>query len=737
MRTCLAPPALFLFTVLASGASAFAALDSIPPDIQVADTTDLPGRMTDSAMHVADTVVQGVVEVMPDSSVAPSWNGSPAAANRKVVVRGRRTPGSSGQRRTVLEGDALLDRRGGNLAETLEDLPGMGSLGTGTVSKPVLNGLHSQRLPVLVDGIRLEGQSWGGEHAPEVDPFAADRLVVVRGGAGVRYGAGALGGAIVAEPAPLPVVPGFSGEALATASSNGPVLGTAAKATGASAYVPGVAWRLQGSWRKGGDQSAPDVVLPNTALEEHGVSGALGWKHRGWGGELSHSRYGLHQGLLSSAHIGNLSDLRYALERGSPPDTSSWSFDPRRPDQLVDHDLTKLRFHAPLPADWRLEATLSRQGDRRREWDAHRPIDAGLAAKDAPQLDYELRSDAGEVVAERTSGGWRTQLGGALDRQENEYAGRAFVPNFRSVGAGAWGSVERMGETYGADLGVRWETRSLDMWRRQSGEIVHESNSWDGLSTGAGVSVRPGGGWVVRGHAATAWRPPSAVELRADGLHHGTASIERGDTTLGAERSWTGQLALERRGSIWNGDASLWATRIDDYIGLYPDGVPVLTVRGAFPSFRYKATDALLWGADATSTIRFLPSWEASLRGDLLFTRDGAGKPLPFAPVHKVVAGIDARRDVLWILRDAKAGPRLEWLAEADALDGDYAPPPPSVWLLGFEAGAGLGEGKKAWRFSLSGRNLTNRTWRDPTDRLRYFAPRPGAAVDARISRTW
>lgn len=674
---------------------------------------------------------------IPDTLAAPTLLPRHRnSASRRVVVTGRRRPGEAGRRRSVLEGDALLARRGGDLARTLADQPGMGTLATGGVAKPVLNGLHSQRLPVIVDGIRLEGQSWGAEHAPEIDPFLADRLVVVRGGAGVRYGPGALGGAIVAEPAPLPRVPGLHGEAVGTVASNGPVLGLAAKASGGHAFPEGVGWRIQGSGRKGGDLRAPQVVLPNTALEELGTSGAVGWHRGDWGVELSHSWYDLDQGMLSSAHIGNLSDLRHAMERGSPPDTSSWGFHPRRPEQRVGHQVSKLELGTPLPAGWALTTTVSTQVDRRREWDAHRAIDAGLAAMDAPQLDYELRADGTEIVAARSVGGWRTSLGASVERQENEYAGRAFVPNYRAKGAGGWMSLERSGAEAGFDLGARWDVRTLDMWWRNSGEVRNSSSAWDGWSAGAGSTWRLGDIWSVRAHAATAWRPPSAVELRADGLHHGTASIEKGDSSLGTERSWTGQISADGKGGSWSASGSAWATRIDDYIGLRPVGQTVLTVRGAFPAFAYRAVDAVLWGGDATVAVRPVPSCETSLRADLLFTRDQHGDPLPFAPVHRIVAGIDGIAGRAGWLVEARAGPRLEWLAEAEPLPDDYAPPPPSTWLLGFEASARTGE-DGAWSLSLSGRNLTNRSWRDPADRLRYFAPRPGASVEGRVARRW
>lgn len=686
-----------------------------------------------------DSAQSGGPEV---STSASSEGGGQAGASvgrpieRRVVVKGRRSPGSAGQRRTTLEGDALAVRRGDDLARTLADVPGMGALSTGGVAKPVLNGLHSQRLPVIVDGIRLEGQSWGGEHAPEVDPFLADRLVVVRGAAGVRYGAGALGGAIVAEPSPLPRVPGFHGEAVGTGSSNGPVVGMAGKGVGGSSLLQGFGWRVQGAGRKGGDLHAPEVVLPNTAMQEASAGGAVGWHRDAWGIELSGTSYDLDQGLLSSAHIGNLTDLRYALERGAPPESSSWSFDPRRPEQKVGHRTVSVRLGAPLPSGWIAGATASTQTDRRREWDVHRAIDAELAALDAPQLDYELRSDAVETVAEGAVAGWRASIGAAVDRQENEYSGRSFVPNYRSKGVGGWLSMERSGAAGAVDAGIRWDRGTLSMWWRDAGEIRSSSARWDGLSAGIGSSLRIAGRWTLRVHAATAWRPPSAVELRADGLHHGTASIEKGDSTLDPERSWTGQVSVDVPGDAWTLSSSAWITRVEDYIALRPVGEPVLTVRGAFPAFRYGALEALLWGGDASMVLRSTRSVEASLRGDLLFTRDESGSPLPFAPVHRALVGVDGVGMRFGPLRDLRAGPRVEWYAEAEPVAGDYAPPPPSTCLLGFESSARIGA-RRSILVVLAGRNLLNRTWRDPADRMRYFAPRPGASIDARLVRSW
>ncbi|MEL6616391.1 MAG: TonB-dependent receptor, partial [Bacteroidota bacterium] len=121
----------------------------------------------------------------------------------------------------VLEGAALDDARGQTLAETLESLNGVTTLSTGpTIGKPVVRGLHSDRVLLLENGVRQEGQQWGGEHAPEIDPFAAGRIEVIKGAAGVEYGAGAIGGVVRLDDEDLPTAPGVAGRLSLQAFAN-------------------------------------------------------------------------------------------------------------------------------------------------------------------------------------------------------------------------------------------------------------------------------------------------------------------------------------------------------------------------------------------------------------------------------------------------------------------------------------------------------------------------------------
>jgi len=662
-----------------------------------------------------------------------------SSASRRVVVKEkRRSPSLAGETVREVSGKALLARRGGSLAETLEGLGGVSQLRTGGVSKPVVNGLHSQRLPVVVDGIRLEGQSWGGEHAPETDPFQAERLRVVQGGGGVRYGSGAIGGVVVADPLPLGRDGREGGEALATASGDGPVLGTAARLSGGIDAWDGSGWRIQGAVRKGGDRSSPQVVLPNTALEEGSLSVSAGWNAGGWGLEATQTAYRMHQGLLRSAHVGNLADLRTALDRGKPPDTSSWGFHVRRPDQMVRHDLSKLLARGALFGNSSWELVLSRQLDLRQEWDLHRPIDARLAEIDAPQLDYTLRTWGADLAARSDLGeGWSLRSGAAVQRRENECHGRIFIPNFRADTYGAWGIAQWSLGDLAMDVGIRQEFRDLEVWRRVSGEVVHRVSSWNGWAAGTGFSWHPASRWTVRASAGSAWRAPDVAELWSDGVHHGTASHETGDSTLRGERSWTAQFSSEVHQEAWDLEASAWATRIEDFIALVPVRPAVLTVRGAYPGYRYRSTDALLRGGDLGAGLRPVAWAEVRGRLALRWTEDGQGGALPFSAGHEARFGFDLLRDSWGPLRELRAGPEAVFHARAQEVPGDHAAPPPSAWLLEARAQAALPARHRRWDLVLTGSNLLNAVWRDPTDRLRYFAPRPGRSVDLKVLLAW
>src|SRR5918993_4283078 len=101
----------------------------------------------------------------------------------------------------TLNAKQLAESAGKSLGESLKEIPGVNTIQTGPgIFKPVIHGVHSQRVLILNHGIRQEGQQWGAEHAPEIDPFVASNIVVIKDASAIKYGTDALGGVIVVNP---------------------------------------------------------------------------------------------------------------------------------------------------------------------------------------------------------------------------------------------------------------------------------------------------------------------------------------------------------------------------------------------------------------------------------------------------------------------------------------------------------------------------------------------------------
>jgi iron complex outermembrane receptor protein len=130
----------------------------------------------------------------------------------EVTVTTARAQQVTGIRKELSARD-LEQTKGFSLAEALSRVTGVAMLQTGaTISKPVIHGLHGNRILTINNGVRQEGQQWGNEHAPEIDLFIAGRLTVIKGVDELRYGSDAIGGVILVEPKALRTLPGYNAE---------------------------------------------------------------------------------------------------------------------------------------------------------------------------------------------------------------------------------------------------------------------------------------------------------------------------------------------------------------------------------------------------------------------------------------------------------------------------------------------------------------------------------------------
>ncbi|HEV8515240.1 MAG TPA: TonB-dependent receptor plug domain-containing protein, partial [Cyclobacteriaceae bacterium] len=89
-----------------------------------------------------------------------------------------------------------------NIIDVLaKNTPGLIALKTGpNISKPFIRGMGFNRVLTLNDGVRQEGQQWGGEHGLEIDNYNIERAEVIKGPASLVYGSDALAGVVSLIP---------------------------------------------------------------------------------------------------------------------------------------------------------------------------------------------------------------------------------------------------------------------------------------------------------------------------------------------------------------------------------------------------------------------------------------------------------------------------------------------------------------------------------------------------------
>lgn len=119
---------------------------------------------------------------------------------KEVVVTAMRYPELAIQvpaANTVVSGQTLSEELAPNINDGLQDVPGVGALGTAGFSLvPSIRGLARRRVLYLVDGARLESDRRTGPNASFVSPDDIDRIEVLRSASSVFYGSDAIGGVI-------------------------------------------------------------------------------------------------------------------------------------------------------------------------------------------------------------------------------------------------------------------------------------------------------------------------------------------------------------------------------------------------------------------------------------------------------------------------------------------------------------------------------------------------------------
>jgi iron complex outermembrane receptor protein len=626
---------------------------------------------------------------------------------------------------------------GKTLGDLVKQIPGVNTLNTGSsISKPVIHGMHSNRVLVLNNGVRQEDQQWGSEHAPEIDPFLMSEVSLIRGASAVRYGSDAIAGVILTNPKKLSYEPGVRGEAHATAFSNGRQGSMSGMLEGSFKKLKGFSWRTQGTFKQGGTLQAPRYYLKNTAMKEYNFSLNAKYENERWGAEAFYSQFNTDLGIFSAAHIGNLTDLNKAFLADKPIEQGSFTYQIDKPKQHIEHEFFKASGFYNLNSKNKLVFQYGRQYNLRQEYDRHLVFNDSIAALNLPAFQLTLLTHTADLKWEHK---WFKKVTGEMGisylKQGNNYQGRFFVPNFAKQSVGIYLLEVLKLTDYEFEMGVRADRSELNVYMYENKVLQNYAHIFQNISGSVGASRKITHHWVIRANAGTAWRAPSINELYSNGLHHGAAAIEIGNREMKKELAINFQAGLSFKSRKLNLLVDVYHNEIQGYINLKPTMPPMLTIKGAFPAFKYEQINARFSGVDLSARYNPTTSFSLSLKGSMVRAFNKTNQLFIVGiPADRIEAGIDYK---LELKKDQKLSFHfalpLVRTQDRVAENSDYVAPPKGYALVNAQVTYEFKIREQTVDISLEANNILNQSYRDYLNRFRYFSDEIGRNIALKI----
>ena len=591
----------------------------------------------------------------------------------------------------VIEQDFLRKHFTGNFMQAMENIPGVQAMDIGSgFSKPMIRGMGFNRIAVLENGIKQEGQQWGADHGLELDAFNIEAVNVLKGPSSLLYGSDAMGGVIDIASPPIPSANMLFGDVtLLGKSVNGTLAGSLMLGLKKNAWYAQIRYSEQhfGDYRIPTDtivyltQKMPVYgrKLKNTAGVERNIGLFTQYQRKGYKADYSISNVYQKTGFFPGAH--GVPDASRVEDDG---DSRNIEF----PYSKVNH--LKVTTHQQYA--WEkliLSGDLGFQNNHREEWSAfHTHYDTQvMPAKDPDrELVFKLHTFSSSLKLRlSSSSSWEHMAGWNMQIQKNAIGGYSFLlPEYKRFTTGAfWLTTFRLDNQLSVTGGIRYDRGRIDitafedpylveyLHRQGYEEEVIQAYRWrsypvdrayGNYSCSAGVVWTPAAGHLLKMNVGRSFRLPGVNELASNGVHHGTFRHEKGDATLSSEQGWqidaSYTLAYKKMELV----VSSFASWFDNYIYLRPMGEwSVLPHAGQI--YQYSGARALFMGGEINFNMDFLRHFNYRLVGEYVYTynRD-EHTALSFSPP------VSMRNILTWNKKDFQLYAELQSIASQNRI---------------------------------------------------------------------
>ena len=662
----------------------------------------------------------------------------------EIITLASKLEKETSQTTTIIDNKSLTKLEGKDLGNILSTIAGVNQLRTGnSISKPIIHGLYGDRISIINNGVKLETQDWGSDHAPEIDPFASNSIKVIKGAGSLEYGTDAMGGVVLMNPPTLKKHKYLQASVSLIGQTNGHGMATSAKLE--QGFNKQIAYFIQGTYKRTGDQQTPGYNLTNTGSQEGNISAGLGILKKGFDINIYYALFHQEVGILRSSHIGNLTDLQNAISSNEPLIIEPFTYKISNPKQRIAHHLAKVNVIRFFKKQNYLDITYSFQLNNRKEFDIRRGGRSEIPALNMKLLSHNLlstysrlkRFGKNNILLEGKSG---FNFLAKHNANNPETGIRPLIPDYYQYGIGIFDMEKLSVKNFIIEAGFRYDYTKFFGYKFDRSNVLQKPvYNFHNYAFITGVSWKNKKEMLqLQTNLSYSSRFPNASELFSEGLHHGIAVLEFGNEKLKPEHGikWTNTITTNYKKYI-QAEATFYINKINDFIYLAPLPAPILTIRGAFPAFQYYQTNARLLGVDATVNTEPIEYLSLSLRYSLVRGKNLSAKDnLIFMPSDRITAAFEVHHTFKKI-DNIYFGMNVQHVfkqTKTPLLIADFKTAPNAYTTLNATIGIDyLIHPKHKISFSVSGENITNAVYRDYLNRFRYYADELGWNLTFRL----
>ncbi|WP_232424856.1 TonB-dependent receptor [Algoriphagus resistens] len=667
----------------------------------------------------------------------------------------------------LLKQDFIRENRGGSLMNSLERVPGISMIGIGSgASKPLIRGLGFNQVMVVENGIKHEGQQWGADHGLEVDQYAADQIMIIKGPSSFKYGSDAIAGVIDIREKLPPTEDGFGGSIEVGYRSNNAWFGGSA-----NLFARKNKWFAEGrvTLADYGDFKVPTdsvfvydfgVVLHqgqvrNSAGKELDFSVRAGYLGKHFRNTFSVSSVSTKSGFFANAHGLEPRQVDTELHDRS-------SRDIMLPFQEVRHTKVINKSNYAVGNSF-IQLDLGYQRNDRKEWSQyvnHGYMPASYPSEMLYPSDLERAFDK-EVFSfnlkdELFLDTHEIAFGASGEYQHNDIGGWGFlIPAFQQYSYGFYAIDKfKFSPIWQLTAALRYDHSRIDVEEYQDwfpsvddASQVRESDylyraeefqrDFNSLIWSVGFNFTPGD-LILKGNLGTSFRMPIAKELAANGVNYHYFRYELGNADLSPERSLQFDLGAELKKEKWLVSFSPFVNYFSNYIYLNPTARLDILYGAGNQVFNYTQAEVLRYGAELSVIHQLTEKLSFEFVGEYVYSeqKSGAkrGYTLPFSPPPSGILNATYKPSYKGVFSNPYVA--VDFRITAD--QSDVVPPEkvtPSYQLVNLRVGSGITVLQQQIQVDAQVQNLFNTLYLNHTSFYRLInLPEAGRNITLSLS---